>query len=98
MPATAACISSATAVMMSSISRRASGANSAEKASILQIAAGQGANARAGDPKWITGCCVIRQHEDVAEQFAHRARLDLAAVRRPGAAALFVPIGEEFTA
>jgi hypothetical protein len=39
---------------------------------------------------------VVGQDKNIAEQFAHRAGLDLAAVRRPGDAALVVPIGEEF--
>ena len=83
---------------MSSISRRLSGANSAEKLGVLQVAAEQGADPRSGDAKRIAGLVVVGQHEDVAEQFAHRAGFDLAAVRRPRIAALRVPIGEELAA
>ena len=95
MPATAASISSATTAMISSISRRLSACKQRRKASILQIAAEQGADPGAGDAKRIAGGGVIGQHEDIAEQFAHRAGLDLAAVRRARVAALFVPICEK---
>ena len=80
---------------MSSISRRLSGANSAGEAGVLEVAAEQGADPRAGDAKRVAGVVVVGQHEDVAEQFAHRTGFDLAAVRRARIAAFRVPIGEK---
>ena len=74
------------------------GCEQRRKAAILQVAAEQGANPRPGDAKRVAGGCIVGQHEDVAEQSAHRARLDLAAVRRPRVAALVIPIGEELAA
>ncbi len=46
----------------------------------------------------MAGGCIVGQHEDIAEQLAHRAWLDLAAVRRTGVGALVVPICEELAA
>jgi hypothetical protein len=97
MPAIAASISSATQAMMSSISRRLSAVNSAEKLVSFRCAE-QGADPRSGDAKRVGSQVVVGQHEDVAEQFAYRAGLDLAAVRRPRIAALRIPIGEELAA
>ena len=68
------------------------------KAPVFQIAAEQGADPGAGDAEGMAGRTVIRQHEDIAEQFAHRSGLDLAAVRRTRGAALLVPIREELAA
>src|ERR1700682_5595598 len=68
------------------------------KAPVLQIAAEQGADSGSGDAKRITGGGVIRQHEDIAEQFAHRAGLDLAALRRARAGARVLPIRESVAA
>ena len=68
------------------------------EAEVFQIAAEQGADAGAGDAKRIARLIVVRQHEDIAEQLANRARLDLAAVRCPRVPAFCVPIGEKFPA
>jgi len=62
------------------------------------IAAEQGADPGSGDPKRMAGGRIVGQHENIAEQPAHRAWLDLAAVRRTGAGALVVPIREELAA
>ena len=68
------------------------------EALILQIAAEQGADPGSGDTKRMAGGGIAGQHEDIAEQLAHRAWLDLAAVRRTGAGALVVPICEKLAA
>ena len=39
---------------------------------------------------------IVGQHEDIAEQLAHRVGIDVATVRRPRMAAFAVPICEEF--
>jgi hypothetical protein len=65
------------------------------EAGVLEVAAEQGRNPRAGNAKRVAGVVVVGQHEDVAEQVAHRIGLDLAAVWRPRVAALGIPIGEE---
>ena len=82
MPTMAGSMSSVTAATMSSISRRALGCEQLGKALILQIAAEQGAEPRAGDTKRIAAGLIAGQHEDVAEQLAHRIGIDVAAVRR----------------
>src|SRR5271165_5193752 len=74
------------------------GCKQAGEALVLQIAAEQGRDARSGDAEGIAGIAVVGQHEDVAEQFAHRAGLDIAAVGRARIAALAIPISEEFPA
>src|SRR4051812_5599461 len=68
------------------------------EARILDVTAEQGGDAGAGDAERKAGLIVIGQHEDVAEQLAHRAGLDLAAVGCARMAAFCVPIGEKLTA
>src|SRR6478609_851618 len=65
------------------------------EAGVFQVAAEQGGYARPGHAKRVTGVIVVGQYEDVAEQIAHGARLDLAAVRCACIAAFRVPICEE---
>ena len=65
------------------------------KTPILQIAAGQRAEPRAGDTKRKTAGLIAGQHEDVAEQLAHGIGIDVAAVRCTRFAASLVPIGKE---
>ena len=48
----------------------------------FKLAAEQGANPRAGEPKRMAGAVVERQDEGVAEHLADGARLDLGALRR----------------
>ena len=62
---------------------------------MLQIAAEQGADPGSGDAKRVAGIVVVGQHEDVAEQLAHRAGLDLTALGRARRATFRIPIGEK---
>src|SRR6185437_12850002 len=72
------------------------GGKQGRKALVLHVATEQCADAGAGDTKGIAR--FAGEHEDVAEQFAHRIGIDVAAVRRTAIAASAVPIGEEFPA
>jgi hypothetical protein len=67
------------------------------EAGVLDVAAEQGGDAGAGDAEGKAGLIVIGQHEDVAEQLAHRGGLDLAAVGGARMAAFCVPIGKKPT-
>ena len=82
MPAIAGSVSSQTAVMMLSISRRLAGVNSAAKLCVLHVAAGERAEAGAGDAEGVAAIVVVGQHKNVAEQFAHRGGFDIATVGR----------------
>src|SRR2546430_4053743 len=66
------------------------------KTLVLEVAAEQRANARSGDAEGIAGIAIVSQHEDVAEQLAHGAGLDIAALGSARIAALVVPIRKEF--
>src|SRR5690349_9385903 len=61
------------------------------EALILQVAAEQRANPGTGDPKRVTGGCIVRKHEHVTEQFTYSVWLDIAALRRRRSGALLVP-------
>src|SRR6202012_3748562 len=52
----------------------------------------------AGDAEGVDGRIVVGENEDVAEQLAQRARIDVAPLGRARLAPLALPIGEEFTA
>ena len=65
------------------------------KAPILQVATEQGANPGAGDAEGVAGSSVVGQDEDIAEQLAHRAGLDRAAVGRALSRTFLIPIREK---